>query len=139
MYFRCNNWFLLLVYTIHLSLSTNLVDPPPMRTIYMKHPLCKSAFKSQDDYIYKLLFYSDHDLYLDLDLKVKPDYDYGHYLVDLGLYPWPWPWPWLRTVWTSCLTLRRCRCSTTRCTRRRRCAASCTQPCSSSVHSAFSQ
>ena len=47
----------------------------------------KSAFKSQDDYIYKLLFYSDHDLYLDLDLKVKPDYDYGHYLVDLGLYP----------------------------------------------------
>ena len=27
------------MYTIHLSLSTNLVDPPPMRTIYMKHPL----------------------------------------------------------------------------------------------------
>ena len=38
-YFRCNNCFLLLVYTIHLSLSTNLVDPPPMRTIYMKHSL----------------------------------------------------------------------------------------------------
>ena len=38
-YFRCNNCFLILVYTIHLSLSTNLVDPPPMRTIYMKHPL----------------------------------------------------------------------------------------------------
>ena len=38
-YFRCNNCFLLLVYTIHLSLSTNLVDPPPMHTIYMKHPL----------------------------------------------------------------------------------------------------
>ena len=31
--------FLLLVYTIHLSLRTNLVDPPPMGTIYMKHPL----------------------------------------------------------------------------------------------------
>ena len=28
-YFRCNNCFLLLVYTIHLSLSTK-VDPPPM-------------------------------------------------------------------------------------------------------------
>ena len=38
-YFRCNNCFLLLVYTIHISLSTNLVDPPPMGTIYMKHPL----------------------------------------------------------------------------------------------------
>ena len=38
-YFRCNNCFLLLVYTTHLSLNTNLVDPPPMRTIYMKHPL----------------------------------------------------------------------------------------------------
>ena len=38
-YFRCNNCFLLLVYSIHLSLSTNLVDPPPLRTIYMKHPL----------------------------------------------------------------------------------------------------
>ena len=38
-YFRFNNCFLLLVYTIHLSLSTNLVDPPPMGTIYMKHPL----------------------------------------------------------------------------------------------------
>ena len=41
-YFRCNNCFLLLVYTIHLSLITNLVDPPPMRTIYMKHPLVDS-------------------------------------------------------------------------------------------------
>ena len=40
-YFRCNNCFLLLVYTIHLSLSTNLVDPPPMRTIHMKHPLAR--------------------------------------------------------------------------------------------------
>ena len=38
-YFWCNNCFLLLVYTIHLSLSTNLVDPPPMGTFYMKHPL----------------------------------------------------------------------------------------------------
>ena len=38
-YFRCNNCFLHLVYTIHLLLSTNLVDPPPMGTIYMKHPL----------------------------------------------------------------------------------------------------
>ena len=28
-FFRCNNCFLLLVYTIHLSLSTDLVDPPP--------------------------------------------------------------------------------------------------------------
>ena len=31
--------FLLLVYTIHLSQSTDLVNPPPMRTIYMKHVL----------------------------------------------------------------------------------------------------
>ena len=31
-YFRCNNCFLLLVYTIHLSLSTDLVDPSPMGT-----------------------------------------------------------------------------------------------------------
>ena len=38
-YFRCNNCFLLSVYSIHLSLSTNLVDPPSMGTIYMKHPL----------------------------------------------------------------------------------------------------
>ena len=38
-YFRCNNCILLLVYTIHLSLSTKLVDPPPMGTIYMRHPL----------------------------------------------------------------------------------------------------
>ena len=36
-YFRCNNCFLLLVYTINLSLSTDLVDPPPMGTFYMKH------------------------------------------------------------------------------------------------------
>ena len=42
LYFRCNNCFLLLVYTIHLSLSTNLVDPPPTRTIYMKHPLAQT-------------------------------------------------------------------------------------------------
>ena len=40
-YFRCNNCFLLLVYTIHLSLSTDLEDPPPMGTIYIKHPLAK--------------------------------------------------------------------------------------------------
>ena len=35
---RCNNCFLLLVYTIriHPSLSTDLVDPPPKGTIYMK-------------------------------------------------------------------------------------------------------
>ena len=43
-YFRCNNCFLLLVYTIQLSLSTNLVDPPPMGTIYMKHPLSNGKF-----------------------------------------------------------------------------------------------
>ena len=42
-YFRCNNCFLLLVYTIQLSLSTDLVDPPPMGTIYMKHPLSLST------------------------------------------------------------------------------------------------
>ena len=35
-YFRCNSCFLLLVYTINPSLSTDLVDPPPMRTFYMK-------------------------------------------------------------------------------------------------------
>ena len=29
-FFRCNNCFLLLVYTIHLSLRTDLVDPPPI-------------------------------------------------------------------------------------------------------------
>ena len=40
-YFRCNNCFLLLVYTINLSLSTYLVDPPPMKTFYMKHTLDK--------------------------------------------------------------------------------------------------
>ena len=39
-YFRRNNCFLLLVYTIHLSLSKGFVDPPPMGTIYMKRPLC---------------------------------------------------------------------------------------------------
>ena len=49
-YFWCNNCFLLLVYNIHLSLSTNLVDPPPMRTIYMKHPLYIVKF------IYKMIF-----------------------------------------------------------------------------------
>ena len=38
-YFRCNNCFLLLVYTINLSQSTDLVDPPPMGTFYMKHAL----------------------------------------------------------------------------------------------------
>ena len=40
-YFQCNNCFLLLVYTINLSLSTELVDPPPMGTFYMKHALLK--------------------------------------------------------------------------------------------------
>ena len=34
---QCNNCFLLLVYTINLSLSTYLVDPPQMGTFYMKH------------------------------------------------------------------------------------------------------
>ena len=29
--------FLLLVYTINLSLSTHLVDPPSIGTVYMKH------------------------------------------------------------------------------------------------------
>ena len=43
-YFRYNNCFLLLMYTINPSLSTNLVDPPPMRTIYMKHPLAEEPF-----------------------------------------------------------------------------------------------
>ena len=39
-FFRCNNC-LLLVYTIHLSLSTDLVGPPPpMGIIYLKHALC---------------------------------------------------------------------------------------------------
>ena len=38
-YFRRNNCFLLLVYTINLSLSTDLVDLPPMGTFYMKHAL----------------------------------------------------------------------------------------------------
>ena len=41
-YFRCNNCFLLLVYTINLSLSTDLVDPPPMGTFYMKHALASN-------------------------------------------------------------------------------------------------
>ena len=45
-YFRCNNFLLLLVYTINLSLSTDLVDPPPMGTCYMKHPL-PEAIKSK--------------------------------------------------------------------------------------------
>ena len=38
-YFRRNNYFLLLVYTINLSLRTDLVDPPPMGTFYMKHAI----------------------------------------------------------------------------------------------------
>ena len=45
-YFRCNNYFLLLVYT-----STNLVDPPPMGTIYRKHPL---------PYLPEILFLTSH-------------------------------------------------------------------------------
>ena len=52
MYFRCNNCFLLLVYTIHLSLSTDLVDPPPMGTIYMKHPLSHLQHKIQKNNYY---------------------------------------------------------------------------------------
>ena len=48
-YFRCNNRFLLLVYTNNLSLSTDLVDPPPMRTFYMKHalPICKEMTETK--------------------------------------------------------------------------------------------
>ena len=38
-YFRCTNCFLLLVYTINLSLLTDLVDPAPMGTFYMKHAI----------------------------------------------------------------------------------------------------
>ena len=38
-YFRCKNCFLLLVYTINLSLRTDLVDRPPIGTFYMKHAL----------------------------------------------------------------------------------------------------
>ena len=34
-FFRCNNYFLLLVYTI----TGNRVDPPPIETVYMKHAL----------------------------------------------------------------------------------------------------
>ena len=56
-YFRCNNCFLLLVYTIHLSLSTELVDPPPMGTFYMKHALFELlALKNKKTFIF--LFYS---------------------------------------------------------------------------------
>ena len=43
-YFRCNNCFLLLVYTIHLSLSTDLADPPPIGKFYMKHALVTGDF-----------------------------------------------------------------------------------------------
>ena len=42
-FFRCNYCLLLLVYTIHLSLSTDLIDPPSMGTIYIKHALPDSA------------------------------------------------------------------------------------------------
>ena len=38
-YFRCNNCFLLLVYTNNLSISADLVDPPPMGTFHMKQAL----------------------------------------------------------------------------------------------------
>ena len=39
-FLRCNNSVLLLVYTIHLSLIKDSVDPPPpMGTIYVKHAL----------------------------------------------------------------------------------------------------
>ena len=43
-YFRCNNCFLLLMYTINLSLSTDLVDPPPIGTFYMKHALQEAVW-----------------------------------------------------------------------------------------------
>ena len=46
-YFRCNNCLLLLVYTINLSLSTALVDPPPMGTFYMKHALCSMFIRKK--------------------------------------------------------------------------------------------
>ena len=55
-FFRCNNCFLLLVYTINLSLSTYLIETPPMGTLYMKHTLyyfiliVSSLFQSFDLY-----------------------------------------------------------------------------------------
>ena len=54
-YFRCNNCLLLLVYTIHLSLSTNLIDPPP---IYMKHPLA-SAYLNSPEKMHRLIWYQN--------------------------------------------------------------------------------
>ena len=48
MFFRFNNCFLLSVYTIHLSLITDLVDPPPMGAIYMKLALAGEYFYAQD-------------------------------------------------------------------------------------------
>ena len=56
----------------NLSLSTNLVDPPPMRTIYMKHPLAHKYISGvrytnvkdivfitlNSDYILRCPFYS---------------------------------------------------------------------------------
>ena len=53
-YFRCNNCYLLLVYTIHLSLRTDLVDPPPMGTIYMKHALYVSIHECKKNCIKSL-------------------------------------------------------------------------------------
>ena len=54
-YFRCNNCFLLLVYTINLSLSTDLVDPPPIRTFYKKHALCNQSLKFLMFYAFKII------------------------------------------------------------------------------------
>ena len=51
-YFLCKKCFLLLVYTISLSLSIDFVDPPPMETFYMKHAL----YYSQMPRIFSLYF-----------------------------------------------------------------------------------
>ena len=48
-YFRCN-CFLLLMYTINLSLSEDFVDPPPMGTFYMKHALTNQVFKGPHNF-----------------------------------------------------------------------------------------
>ena len=63
-YFRCNNSFLLLVFTINRSLSTDLVDPPPMGTFYMKHELYKMKASHRQsknfiEYIFELLVTSN--------------------------------------------------------------------------------
>ena len=69
-YFRCNNCFLLLVYTINLSLSTDLVDPPPMGTFYMKHALLWSSIKVKS-FLFSLLRPSLRDLRSGLSLQMK--------------------------------------------------------------------